>query len=142
MTDKDNLDEKLNTLGQAIGSDDKLLENVMSRINAKPNFGPTEAKAQNIWRIIMKSPLTKLAAAAVIVFAVIVGLSDLQFTNPVYGITDVAEILKKSGTVHFKGWQCASVQPELYDPNIIQPGQKETRALFEYWIDMETGTLK
>ncbi len=35
----------------------------------------TSATEQNIWRIIMKSPITKLAAAAVIIVAVILGLT-------------------------------------------------------------------
>ena len=45
----------------------------------------TSAIEQNIWRIIMKSPITKLAAAAVIIVAVILGLT---FT----GAPDIASV--------------------------------------------------
>ena len=72
MTAKDNIDEKLENLSHAIGSDEKLVENVMSRINNDPGFGRSQAKIQNIWRIIIKSPVSKLAAAAVIIIAVLI----------------------------------------------------------------------
>ncbi len=36
MTTKETIEEKLEELGQAIGSDDSLVENVMGSIDAKP----------------------------------------------------------------------------------------------------------
>ena len=36
MTAEKNIEDKLEELGQAIGSDESLVENVMSRIDAKP----------------------------------------------------------------------------------------------------------
>lgn len=54
---------------------------------------------KTIWRIIMKSKITKLAAAAVIIIAVIIGIN--QFGGPIDG-TSVAfgEVLKNSAKVH------------------------------------------
>jgi len=43
MTPKDNLDEQLDKLSQAIASDDNLVENVMSRINSASAAGDTGA---------------------------------------------------------------------------------------------------
>ena len=142
MNPENNIDDKLRSLGNAIGSDNNIVNNVMSRIEKEPTIKICQAKTQNIWRIIMKSPVSKLAAAAILIFAVIIGFNHFQLTSPVYGITDVSEILLNSNTVHLKGWICASLSPELEDLNIVQEGQEETRAPYEYWIDMNTGSFK
>jgi len=79
MTAKDNIDEKLQNLSSSIGSDEKFVENVMSRIEAKPTSKLSQAKTQNIWSIIMKSQITKLASAAIIIIAVL--LINYQFSD-------------------------------------------------------------
>jgi len=71
MTSKDRIEDRLEKLGQTIESSESFVDNVMSRVNTR-SFG--EAKIRlSAWRIIMKSKITKLAAAAVILIAV--GLS-------------------------------------------------------------------
>jgi len=70
-----------------------------------------------IWRTIMKSPITKLAAAAVIIIAVLIGIRT--FT----GETAWAKIVRAFNeveNVHIVGWAT--------DPN----GKKTTRE--EYWV--------
>jgi len=52
MTAKKNIEDKLEELGQAIGSDESLIENVMSRIDAKPI-----AKSNRIERPAIESEL-------------------------------------------------------------------------------------
>ena len=49
----------------------------------------TSAIEQNIWRIIMKSPITKLAAAAVIIIACLIGLSFWRTTGSGIALADV-----------------------------------------------------
>ena len=139
------------------GNMEKLVKNVDIDTNAKMDeavlddvlkaFEESKVKKSaipqpSIWRIIVKSRMTKLAAAAAIIVAIIFCIYQVDLSRPAYGITDVPEILQQTCTIHIKGWQCAHVQLGLYDPNMVRPGQEETRALMEYWIDMETGRMR
>lgn len=146
MTAKENIKERLEKLGQAIGSDDSLVENIMSRIDNELITVPSAVTAQNIWTTIIKSPIIKLATAAAIIIIVFTGMyyfsGSIDGTTPAYGITDVPKILRQACTIHIKGWRCANVQLGLFDPNVMRPGREETRALWEYWVDMETGHMK
>lgn len=104
MTAKENIEEKLQNLGSSIGSDDKLIENVMSRIEAEPDFGNSTTKTQNIWRIIMKSPLTKFAAAAIIIIAIITGVNHFggSISLTTIAFADMAEAMKTEPWVYIK----------------------------------------
>lgn len=101
-----------------------------------------DVRSESAWRMIMKSPISKLAATLTIVIAAVLAIYLLSTPSPAYGIMDVPEMLRKAQTIHVKGWQCANVQGGLYDPNVVRAGQTETRALLEYWMDMETGCMK
>ena len=77
-----------------------IFEAVESEKNKHPsglNIGP-----ESIWRTIMKSPITKLAAAAVIVIAAFIVIN--QFGKPVSFITiafaDISEAMKKVPWMH------------------------------------------
>ncbi|MEA3226954.1 MAG: hypothetical protein U9Q07_13470, partial [Planctomycetota bacterium] len=69
MTSEETIEERLEKLAQAISPDETLVENVMSRIDTTPIARLSIGPSQNIWRTIMKSPIAKSAAAAVIVIA-------------------------------------------------------------------------
>jgi hypothetical protein len=88
----------------------------------------------NIRRTIMRSPITKLAAAAVIVIAVGFGvlyLTELG-TTPVYAITDMPELLRTTRTLHLKGW--------LYHPGCKTPDGNDVLPVnWEQWYDLENG---
>jgi len=83
----------------------------------------TSAIEQNIWRIIMKSPITKLAAAAVIIVAVILGLT---FTGgPDMASVAWAEVIEKveqipaltfdmTTEISYPGNKTLSIQSENY----------------------------
>ena len=61
----------------------------------------TSAIEQNIWRIIMKSKITKLAAAAVIIVAVILSITFLdKSVTPAYGIEQTIEAFKNVHSVY------------------------------------------
>jgi outer membrane lipoprotein-sorting protein len=89
MTSEETLKERLEELAQAISPDEKLIENVMSRINATPIASPSIGPAQNIWRTIMKNPITKLAAAAVIIIACSTGIILWRSTASGIALADV-----------------------------------------------------
>jgi len=102
MTSKETIEKRLKKLGQAIGPDETLVENVMSRIDSKSITAPSAVTAQNTWRTIMKSPITKFAAAAVIIIVVLIGLH--QFGGTIHGTSlvfgEVLENLARVQTLH------------------------------------------
>ncbi len=67
------------------------------------------AKTQpNIWRLIMNSKITKLAAAAVIILIAVFGVTVLdKSVTPAYAIEQTIEAMKSVVTVHFfaRDWQ-------------------------------------
>jgi len=103
MTSEKNIEEKLKKLAQAISSNEKLIENVMSRINAKPIINPSVGPARNIWRVIMKSPVTKLAAVAAIIIACAIGLSLWRSTGSGIALADVLARVEQVKAFRSKG---------------------------------------
>jgi negative regulator of sigma E activity len=55
---------------------DKRVHDDISRALAESEKTESVRSEPNIWRIIMKSPITKLAAAAVIIIAVSIGVNQ------------------------------------------------------------------
>ncbi|MHC4124019.1 MAG: hypothetical protein ACYSSI_10630 [Planctomycetota bacterium] len=98
MTTKNNLEEKLKSLSNAIGSDEHLVKNVMSRIETKPiKLKPCETFAR---RFIMNR-FTKLAAAALIIIAAIISINLLDKTIPAaWAIEQTIEALRQTRVVH------------------------------------------
>ena len=101
MTSEETIEKRLEKLAQTISPDEALIENVMSRINAKPIAGPSIGPAQNIWRTIMKSPITKLAAAAAIIIACFTGLYLWKGTASDILLADVLDKLEQVETYRY-----------------------------------------
>jgi hypothetical protein len=133
MTSEKNVEEKLEKLAQVISPDETLIENIMSRINAQPIASPFIGPAQNIWRKIMKSKITKLAAAAVIVIAIVPSIIFLdKSVAPTYAVTDLPGLFEKAKVIHIEGWQ--------YFPEYRMPDGEEIPPVeIDNWIDLEAG---
>jgi hypothetical protein len=81
-----------------------------SKTIAWPNIGQPFR-----WRIIMKSPITKLAVAAVVIIACLIGLSLWRTTSSGIALADVlAQIEKTSAYRH----ECNSTLTDLMQPNV------------------------
>lgn len=133
MTDEENIEQKLEKLAQAISPDETFIENVMNRINATPIAGPSIGPAQNIWRKIMKSKITKLAAAAVIIFAIVLSIILLdKSVAPAYAVTDLPGLFKKAKTIHIQGWQ-------HFPGHRMPDGEEIPPVEINNWIDLESG---
>ena len=133
MTDEENIEQKLEKLAQAISPDETFIENVMNRINATPIASPFIGPAQNIWRIIMKSPITKFAAAAVVILVVVFSMTFLdRSSTPAFGMTHALELISQAKTLHVRGWR---IQKYGIPP-------KELKLPFEYWYDLENGRYR
>ncbi|MGB2864661.1 MAG: hypothetical protein WBC05_15145 [Sedimentisphaerales bacterium] len=87
------------------------------------------------WRIIMKSRITKLAAAATIVVAVLTCIyyfvGSIDGTTKVYGIIHVPKVVRQAETIHIKGWRSRLKVPVL--------GEEQNRHHTEDWIDLKNG---
>jgi hypothetical protein len=127
---------------QALQADDQLLSDfaetmqpTVSRLESNVvnalNYAPSEKPVGSIsiWRTIMKSRIAKVAAAAAIVIAVLVGILQFDGTTPAYAITDVLGSLRDAKTVHIKG--------RNFSPPVAQPNQEQKIAPFECWLDLE-----
>ena len=102
MTSEDSIKEKLEKLAQTISPDETLIQDVMNRINAKPIVSPSIGPAQKIWRTIMKSPITKLATAAVIIIACVIGISLWRTTGSGIALADVLARIEQVKAFKFK----------------------------------------
>jgi len=102
MTSKETLEEKLKKLGQAIGSDDSLVKNVMSRIDTATFCESSRISDKALVRRIIKGPFMKLAAAAVIIIAVTIVVtwfgSSIDVSSVALG--QVVENMKKMPWAH------------------------------------------
>lgn len=105
MTAEKNIEDKLEELGQAIGSDESLVENVMSRIDAKPiaeSNRTDKSKNKLLLRRFVMNRLTKLAAAAVITIAVLIGIhhfkGSVDLATPAFA--KMIEAMKKMPWAH------------------------------------------
>ena len=69
----------------------------------------------NIWRIIMKSKITKLAATALIIIAVVLAISLWDKSTPTaYAIEQTIEAMRKVTTVHLLGTMVNGGQLEIW----------------------------
>jgi len=113
---------------RALQGDDKLLgdfaeamQPVVSRLEEKVigalNREPSEKliSSVSIWRIIMKSKITKFAAAAVIIIAVMLSITVLdKSVSTAFGIDDVWAAMGKAKWVHMT-WEYVELDLEAGD---------------------------
>lgn len=73
------------------GVDERILADALSELEKLRQKRLTRSQ-QNVWRIIMKNPITKLAAAAVVVVAALIGVHFIG--NPVGATVTFAQVIK------------------------------------------------
>jgi hypothetical protein len=121
MTIDKNIENKLEELGQAIGSDELMIEKIMTHIDAEPISEPKPIA----WRFIMNH-FTKFAAAAVIIAAITLSISFWDKSMPTaYALDQTIEANHSIRYIHIKSFT---------------PSHKEPK---EYWVECEeSGKLK
>ena len=107
------------TLNDALEAQEK------SRKAKSAEIGP------NIWRIIMKSRITKLAAAAAIIVIAAFAINQFTSTTVVYGVTEVLELCKQADTIHIQG--------RSFYPDFPEQNQAQQAVGFEVWLDIKNG---
>ena len=89
----------------------------------------------NIWRIIMKTKITKFTAAALVIMALVLSITFLdKSVTPAYGITEALNLYKNAMTVHIHGWG--------YLPTKNKEKQELIKVPFEHWFDLESSYYK
>ena len=117
MSHREPIDEKLESLGKAIGSEEKFVENVMSRIGKKPAIKSLQSEPQFIWGKLMKNPVRKLAAAAIIIVALLI---NFQSGNSGVAWGAVLEQVEKAQNIVFRITTNAKIQGEQQETT-VQP---------------------
>jgi len=74
---------------------DRRIHEDISRALAKSRKTESAPTEPNIWRIIMKSPITKLATAAVVIIACVIGLSLWRTTGSGIALANVLARIEK-----------------------------------------------
>jgi len=101
MRPADNTENLIKKLRYKAGAEanDRILDNVMQALEKKEKQ-KAGATAPNIWRTIMKSPITKIAAAAVIIIAVLIGLNQIIGSTPAFA--EIVRPILTARTATFK----------------------------------------
>ena len=92
----------------ALGTKTEMNEVVRNRIFQafeKSKQAKSALTEPNMWRIIMKSRMTKLATAAVIIIAAVVLLTVLdKSTTPTWALEQTIETLREIESIHISGY--------------------------------------
>ncbi len=105
MRPTDNIKHLIKTLNIKAGAElgERTIRDAIEAQPKEETFNPAQLTA-GIWRIIMRSPITKLAVAAVIVIAALIAIS--QYGRPIDGAgtawADVMKQVHKARTVVYK----------------------------------------
>jgi len=94
--------------------DDRIVSDALKAFNEYEKTTPISA-GPNIWRIIMRTKITKFAAAVVIIVAVVLLISLWDRSTPtVYAVEQTIEAMRKITTVHLLGTTFDGGQIEMW----------------------------
>jgi len=86
-------------------ADERILASAEAALEKSIKTKPA-ALQPNIWRIIMKSRITKIAAAAIIIIAILIGINQfggsIDIATPAYAIEQTLEANRSLRYLHFK----------------------------------------
>jgi outer membrane lipoprotein-sorting protein len=80
--------------------DDRILAAAFQNLNESETITFT-APSQQLWRVILKSPISRLAAFVIVIFAAVLGISLLN--KPVtkaYNVEQTIDAMRKASTIH------------------------------------------
>jgi len=145
MTPEKTIEEKLEELARAIGSEERFVENVMSRIDAEPSYKAertTKMKNQPLIRRFIMSRFTRFAAAAVIIIAAAIGVHFLWPSAPAaYAIEQTIQANHTVRYLHIKDFDAEhSDEPKEFWVEFYEDGQvKNVRMSFPEWSERDDG---
>ncbi len=136
MTTDKNIENKLEELGQTIGSDESIVEKVITHINAEPIV-----ESKQIKRRFIMNHLTKFAAAAVIIAAIALSISFWGKSIPTaYALDQTIEANHRVRYIHIKNFDPSHDEPKEYWVECDESGQlKSARWHMPEWDAPEDG---
>jgi hypothetical protein len=112
MNTQENLEEKLEKLGKAIGSDDSLVEQVMRRIDVAEASRTYKFRNRLVVRRLIMNRFSKLAAAAVIIIAVALAITVLDKSiAPAYALEQTIQATHSVRYIHTKSFFAPHEEP-------------------------------
>ena len=144
MTPEKTIEEKLEALARTIGSEERFVENVMSRIDAEPSFSTEKTakmKNQPLIRRFIMSRFTRFAAAAVIIIAAAMGANFLWPSAPAaYAIEQTIQANHSVLSLHIKSFEPNEDEPKEFWVQFTEDGQvKNVRMSFPEWASRDDG---
>ena len=130
MRPTDNIHSLIKKLHLKAGAelDQRLRAEIRRALDEQRQTKPAATRPKT-WRIIMKSRITKLAAAAVIVALATIGFfAQIGVTSNVYAMSNVPELFETAKTIHMAG--------RMYFPS-VEPAGATLSIEVEYWLDLE-----
>ncbi len=110
MRPADNINNLIKKLHLKASADlDRRVHDDISMAPAESDKTKSAVTQPNIWRTIMKSPITKLAAAAVIIVAVLVGITQFGGSTTSVVWAEVAQKVQASGSLVTRWRESGSV---------------------------------
>ncbi len=139
MKPKDNIEKMLKKMN--VTPNDNRYNNTLNEVlAAHQNFKrSTPANTQpNIWRIIMKTKLTKLTTAAVIILIAVLALTFLDKTaTTAWAIEETIELLKDFNGIHFLGTTLDKDNQEVALEGWARANEEQTASNY---LRLETAT--
>ncbi|MCP4609194.1 MAG: hypothetical protein GY845_10825 [Planctomycetes bacterium] len=136
MTTDKNIENKLEELGQAIGSDELMIEKVMTHISVEPI-----AELNQIKRRFIMNRFTKLAAAAMIFIAAAITITFLdKSASPAYALDQTVEANNSVRYIHIKSFNPSHDEPKEFWVECNESGQlRQARWYMPSWDSPEDG---
>ncbi|MHC4742536.1 MAG: LolA family protein [Planctomycetota bacterium] len=107
----------------AVETDNRILGDALEHLEKSRGKHSADIGREK-WRIIMKSPITKLAAAAVVIIAALAGLHFLGGSADSLAFAEVVEPLINAKTATFKGTISGQgIPPQEFDGMFMVPGK-------------------
>jgi len=133
--DNENIEEILKRLGtEDMPADVHKIAKEASSDFSKRVIQTGQTKYCILWEYIMKSKITKLAAAAVIIIGVLVGINyfggSVDGAKAAYGITDIPRLIRDAKTLH--------VQATVWGYSDAGKWELTTETMLpqEWWVDL------
>jgi len=136
MKPADNIHKLIKKLHVEPGADmDKKVHSRITKALEKWEKTKSADTQPNIWRIIMKSRITKLAAAAIFISAAVLSLIIFDKTvSTTYAITNIPHLLRQARTVHIEGWTIKPVPGTEVEQMPKYP--------LNFWFDLQNERIR
>ena len=124
-------------------ADERILTSAEAALEKSIKTKPA-ALQPNIWRIIMKSRITKFAAAAAIIIAVLIGINQfggsIDIATPAYALEQTIQANHTVRYIHIRDFKAGEDEPKEFWVEFYEDGQvKNVRMHMPEWDSPEDG---